>query len=161
MITCPADITVDCDSDTSPAITGFATATDNCSQDVIITHVDLEPTGLCPSAFIRVWSATDACGYVATCEQLITLVDDSNARSLNGTVYPNPTRGQVWLEAQMSEGDIIIVRNISGQVIASYIAPSESGLYEVDMNKMSVGVYFIQHTDAEGNFQVHKVIKSN
>jgi hypothetical protein len=281
-IFCPSDITVACDSDASPEMTGYATSTDNCTGPIDVSYTDSPSadTDFCPTSFIRLWTAVDECGNTATCEQFITLVEEvedcsaapsglhaevqgsnsvlftwnpvpgsigcrvfgrlagmnssltvgtvtgseptslfvqnnqlkngreiewrvicacsinpleatpfslwdsfvfyydddksistagkedeadgnADARLLNGTVYPNPTKNQVWLEAQMSEGDLIIVRDLSGQVIASYIAPSESGLYEVNMSKLSAGVYFLQHTDAEGNFQVHKVIKTN
>ena len=77
-IFCPADIVVTCGSDTSPAVTGFASATDNCIGIMDVTYEDLYVSEICPSSFIRLWTATDDCGNVATCEQLITTVEEGD-----------------------------------------------------------------------------------
>src|SRR5690606_39964071 len=52
VISCPAHLTLECGSNTDPAITGFATATDNCS-DVTVSHSDV--------------STQDADGVAGTC----------------------------------------------------------------------------------------------
>ncbi|MCH2214251.1 MAG: hypothetical protein MK086_03680, partial [Flavobacteriales bacterium] len=75
VITCPSDVTVDCDGDSSPAGTGTATATDDCGGDVDISYVDGPTTGDCTQAFTRTWTATDACGNSSSCDQVITLID--------------------------------------------------------------------------------------
>ena len=76
-ISCPANITVDCDDSTDPADTGMATADDNCDVDVMVTHSDATATGSCPDASIitRTWTATDNCGNSTPCEQTITIED--------------------------------------------------------------------------------------
>ncbi len=74
----PADITVDCaDMDLSPAITGLASAVDNCDDDVDMNFVDGPITGNCPSSFVRSWTATDGCCNTATHDQTITIVDET------------------------------------------------------------------------------------
>ncbi len=75
-ITCPDDVTVQCDEGTDPLVTGEATATDDC-QDVTITYTDVVTPGQCPQAYTitRMWTAADACGNVATCFQSIDVVD--------------------------------------------------------------------------------------
>jgi len=75
-IFCPADLVVTCGSDTSPDVTGFATATDNCVGVMEVSYEDLYVSDICPSSFVRLWTAVDECGNVATCEQLITTVEE-------------------------------------------------------------------------------------
>ena len=84
VISCVADITVSCDADQTPAATGEATATDNCSDaaNISITFTDqnggsLSDCGGTAGSFIRVWTAVDECGNETTCEQIITVIDDS------------------------------------------------------------------------------------
>ena len=78
VITCPANTTVECTESTDPAETGFATASDNCTTAPIVDFSDVTTAGACPQEYTitRTWSATDNCGNVSTCNQIIT-VDDS------------------------------------------------------------------------------------
>jgi len=43
VITCPANLTIECDEDTSPSNTGMATGSDNCSaeSEIVITSSDV------------------------------------------------------------------------------------------------------------------------
>ena len=80
-INCPADITIEmpdgCIYDAAPAITGMATASDNCPGQVI-TYED-NTTGLteCDGTgfFLRTWTVTDACDITSSCVQKIDVVD--------------------------------------------------------------------------------------
>jgi hypothetical protein len=80
VITCPADITVECDESTDPSNTGYATATDDNDPNPVITYSDSESAGACPQekTITRTWTATDNLGNFSTCDQIIT-VDDSEA----------------------------------------------------------------------------------
>ena len=77
-ITCPADITVNCEDDRSSANTGVATATDNCDNDVTITESDSVASGSCPQEEVitRTWTGTDDCGNASSCDQIVTVIDD-------------------------------------------------------------------------------------
>ncbi|MDX1477566.1 MAG: CHRD domain-containing protein, partial [Saprospiraceae bacterium] len=75
MISCPPDATIECATDATPALTGMATATDNCDPAPFVTYADGAITGVCPITFTRTWTATDACGNSTSCIQLITLED--------------------------------------------------------------------------------------
>ncbi|MBL0259736.1 MAG: hypothetical protein IPQ10_01470 [Saprospiraceae bacterium] len=81
MITCPADLTISCEADTSAAVRGFATATDNCDPagGIEIIHRDSIVSGTCANEkFIyRIWTATDSCGNSSRCTQLITTEDNT------------------------------------------------------------------------------------
>jgi len=72
-ITCPADVTVECGACTTPACTGTATATDDCSVPVI-TFSDAVAPG-CPQVITRTFVATNACNLTASCVQRITVRD--------------------------------------------------------------------------------------
>lgn len=79
-ITCPPNVSIGCNDPTDPDATGFATAEDDCDPNPVIDFVDVEEPGDCPpggviSNIFRTWSATDAAGNVATCEQVISVVD--------------------------------------------------------------------------------------
>ncbi len=89
VITCPSDMTIQCDESTDPSDTGTATATDNCSG-ASITYTDDDVAGICDDEHIitRTWTATDGCGNASSCDQVITIVD-TEAPSL--TCPPNTT----------------------------------------------------------------------
>ncbi|MCB9327134.1 MAG: T9SS type A sorting domain-containing protein [Lewinellaceae bacterium] len=76
VITCPADITLDCGEDyLDLSITGTATGFDNCGAPTI-THTDVVNISQCGTGTVtRTWKATDAGGRYKTCIQKITLVD--------------------------------------------------------------------------------------
>ncbi|MEO5906364.1 MAG: hypothetical protein ABIQ11_06540, partial [Saprospiraceae bacterium] len=75
VITCPANVEISCSDSSAPANTGSATAIDNCTSNVIITHTDLVQLTGCNSTglILRTWSARDECGNVKTCTQLISV----------------------------------------------------------------------------------------
>jgi hypothetical protein len=81
-IGCPQNISVECDQDPEPSLTGEATATDNCStpDEITITYED-DVSGLTgcneTGALIRTWTATDLCDNSVSCEQIITITDET------------------------------------------------------------------------------------
>ena len=89
VLTIPADAVVQkgalCVYDASPAVTGYATATDNCDAAPVVTFSDVMFTGQCPNDDIitRTWLAVDACGNSTTGVQYI-LVEDNVAPVLVG-----------------------------------------------------------------------------
>jgi hypothetical protein len=77
-ITCPPDITIECDESTDPENTGFATATDGCPfGEIEITFTDEIIPGDCVQEMTinRTWRAVDQCLNEATCLQVITVED--------------------------------------------------------------------------------------
>jgi hypothetical protein len=76
VIVCPPDFTLPCGTPTGPAVTGFATATDNCDPSPVVTFTDVN-NGTCPAAasITRTWTATDSCNNVSSCTQTITLIE--------------------------------------------------------------------------------------
>ncbi len=84
-ITCPDDVTIECDESSASSATGVATATDNCAdtEDITISESDATAAGTCPqeSVITRTWTATDECGNSNSCDQTIT-IDDSEAPTI-------------------------------------------------------------------------------
>lgn len=75
VITCPAEAVVRDSAMRGPEFTGYATATDNCSEPTISDPpVDNVHLG-CPTVIQREWTATDAGGNTASCIQVITDLD--------------------------------------------------------------------------------------
>lgn len=76
VIECLDDITVNCsEATTDPEFTGTPSAEDLCGE-VTLDYVDGPFDGNCPAAFVRSWTATDACGNSSYCYQVITVVDE-------------------------------------------------------------------------------------
>jgi hypothetical protein len=69
----------DCNTDTSPAVTGMPTVEDNCGPNVDLTlaYEDSEVTVACPGSytFTRSWTATDFCGNESVFVQSIYVED--------------------------------------------------------------------------------------
>ena len=72
----PADATVGCEGGVP---TDAAVATDACDAQVTVTEEHRTEPGACAGAgvVIRVWTATDACGNVATASQVVTFRDEA------------------------------------------------------------------------------------
>ena len=79
VVSCPIDVTIECDETTLPINTGFATATDNCILPPIVVYSDIITAGVCPQEFTitRTWTATDGAGNTVSCVQTITIEDNS------------------------------------------------------------------------------------
>jgi len=76
-ITCPANITVSCESSILPAVTGTIIAEDLCGS-VFTWYTDqvVQPLGCNGTGVIaRHWSAIDGCANLSTCTQSITIID--------------------------------------------------------------------------------------
>ncbi len=73
LITCPANVTIDCSESTLPVNTGNATATDPDGSNPAVTYADVTVAGLCPEEYLinRTWLATDGCFNTVNCIQVI------------------------------------------------------------------------------------------
>jgi hypothetical protein len=73
VLTCPADLTVQSDADVPAPNPAALTVTDNCAAAPVVMHVSDVASGTCPRTIARTYKATDACGNVGTCIQIITV----------------------------------------------------------------------------------------
>lgn len=99
-LTCPPAVTLNCLQDpTDLALTGQATASDNC-QLGLITFQDATTFGSCHIGSItRQWKVSDQAGNTRTCEQIITL------SAINTTVVTFPA--DVTLSGCGAEGELL------------------------------------------------------
>src|SRR5439155_1738083 len=85
----PADATVECARDSTPATSASRTGSDTCSSGTV-THSDSETSGACVNHVVKVitrtWTVTDACGNSASQAQTITLKDTTPPSFVN---FPN------------------------------------------------------------------------
>ncbi|MCB9347563.1 MAG: hypothetical protein H6573_08600 [Lewinellaceae bacterium] len=105
-ITCPADVTIDCEESTLPLDTGTATATDNCTLSPVIDFNDIITEGTCPQeyAIMRTWTATDGDGNSSTCIQTL-LIEDNTTPSITCPAVSGP----VECVGQIPAADITLV----------------------------------------------------
>ncbi len=75
MITCPGPITVECEANVPPCDPSQATAFDDCSIPTVTCTDGPLVGGACGGTITRTYTATDACGNVASCTQIITVSD--------------------------------------------------------------------------------------
>jgi ribosomal protein S26 len=79
-LSCPANVTVQCASQVPTPNVASVTSTENCADGATITHVgDAITNQTCANRFTltRTYRATDACGNSATCNQVITVFDNT------------------------------------------------------------------------------------
>ena len=90
-ITCPSDLTLSTDpgvcSASNPAI-GTAITADNCA---IASTVNDVPTTIFPGIVIVAWTTTDDSGLTASCNQSITVLDESTTSSITESVCDSYT----------------------------------------------------------------------
>lgn len=75
VLTCPDDITMECEESTDPSNTGFASAVDDFDPDPTLNYSDAV-AGNCPTVISRTWTAVDNNGNTSDpCVQTITVED--------------------------------------------------------------------------------------
>jgi hypothetical protein len=78
IVSCPGDMTVDCEADIPAADDGLVVATDNCGGEVTITHSTGSLVGgSCGGTVERTYRATDPCGNFTECTQTFTVDDNT------------------------------------------------------------------------------------
>ncbi|MCB9850172.1 MAG: hypothetical protein H6817_05655 [Phycisphaerales bacterium] len=75
-IECPAPIEVPCDRPIPDCTTDGVVAMDSCGTVTVACAGDYPVGDSCPETIIRKYKATDDCGNVTTCGQIITVVDE-------------------------------------------------------------------------------------
>jgi hypothetical protein len=161
VLTCPADIAINCQDPTTPAFTGTATATDNCDPTPVVTYTDVITAGGCSDnkVITRTWSATDACGNSSLCVQTITVQDitppviTSCPSSVNTLADLGKPYATILLPVPVYSDNCTAVANISVTwTMTAPTAGSGSGIIPVPFQfniGMTTVIYNI--TDACGN----------
>ena len=149
-ITCPSDTLMVMDqdfaNDTTTAVLGLATATDNCSDasDIDITYEDTNFMVDCDGdddlaegtmTFTRTFTAVDFCDNTASCSQLVTLVDNLGPL----VSVENTTVACVDYDPAASYGEFTATDNFDTDVAWSW---SEDSVY----NQTCVGAFLVDRT---------------
>ncbi len=75
VITCPTNVTVQCDADVPAANFAGGSAADACDASPAVVFVGDVASGSCPKIITRTYAASDASGNTNTCTQTITVHD--------------------------------------------------------------------------------------
>ena len=75
VLTCPAAVSVQCDSDVPLPDFAGGSVSDNCDASPVVTHVSDVASGSFPKTIARTYKARDLCGNEVTCTQTITVND--------------------------------------------------------------------------------------
>src|SRR5690606_32465213 len=80
IVTCPNNVTIECDESSLPENTGFAIATDSCNIAPIISYTDVVLQGSCPQeiTITRTWTVAFGLGNTIICTQVINIVDTTS-----------------------------------------------------------------------------------
>jgi gliding motility-associated-like protein len=163
VVTCPADVTISCEADNSPAGTGTATATDICTPvaNIAITFSDLSTYSSDPSNVLhynysinRIWKATDVAGNFSVCTQTITVHDITNP------VITCPANVTISCEADNTPagtGTATATDNCAPSANIT-VTSSDVSTYSIDPSNILHYNYVITRTwratDVTGNFSV-------
>lgn len=126
VITCPADKQLQCGNASDTAHTGKATATDNCSGNVVITYSDAATAASCTGkpGIDRTWTATDGCGNKSTCVQHITFVDNTPPV----ITCPAPVTVQCMGDVPAPDpSSVTATDNCGGTVTVTFVKDESSG----------------------------------
>jgi hypothetical protein len=76
-ITCPDDVTIELNTSSSPLATDFASVSDNCDNNPMMTWYDTTDSYEMDeyATIFRSWTGTDECGNSTVCDQEITWID--------------------------------------------------------------------------------------
>lgn len=140
IMTCPADIVLDCTDSTLPANTGTAIAADNCTFNPMVTYTDIFTMFNCSTTIIRTWKASDDCNNFVTCVQTITVLDLNPPQIIN--CPQNITvQGTVGSNGQCSADVVMAV-----PVVQDNCDPSVSLLNSFNQSTNASGFYPVGST---------------
>ena len=120
-VTCPAEVTVECDASTEPNDTGEAAARGGCGE-VTLTWSDAWAAGGCPqdAVLTRTWTATDEAGNAASCEQVVRVEDgrgpDVTVAAADLTVECDGSGNEVDLAAWLASNGGAVASDACGAV---------------------------------------------
>ncbi|MEO5946404.1 MAG: DUF4394 domain-containing protein [Chitinophagaceae bacterium] len=122
VITCPVAVSLNtdvgfCTATISNAVIGTATAEDNCTGAITITHSDFPAGNIFPIGATTVtWTVRDVAGNTSTCQQTITVKDDVapviSGVSVNPAMLAPPNHKMKDVTIKYSVSDCSAVTNV-------------------------------------------------
>ncbi|MBX7052100.1 MAG: T9SS type A sorting domain-containing protein [Flavobacteriales bacterium] len=141
------------------------TATDNCSEGLVVSFTETQTNDFCPYDVIRTWTVVDDCGNVTTATQTIHVIVDVPA-IVHVLAYPNPAHGNFTLKMSVPVDTQVYgaIYDATGrELVPFYNGVAEGGrLYNwsMDARTFESGVYTIMVK--AGNDVLHeKLVISN
>jgi hypothetical protein len=169
-LVCPADQTVDPGAGNlfyevpDYFATGEASATDNCTDPVVILSQDPAAGTLLPDGVYPVTiTAEDEYGNVSTCVFTLTIesilgVDDNNL-DVAIVMYPNPANSQVTIANRSTIAlDKAAIYDINGKLVMEINLQTMQGEKVIDISRLASGVYMVQVSSEQASV-VKRLIK--
>ena len=163
VIVCPENQVVDSDLSgtfTLPdyVITNEASATDNCSNNLMITQNPSAGTILGIGTTIVNFETADDYGNITTCSFELNIILDLgfNDNTLNQglAIYPNPSASFITINSKNQPIENVKISDISGKQIID-LKNLNTETKNIDISNLSKGIYFI----SINNQVVKKLIK--
>lgn len=107
----------------------------------------------CPRTTCKVVGGTRSAG-VATEEGEIT----SEAIAADATVFPNPTNGELTIEAVAGTLKNVVVYNAIGAVVYKHTASEEESSMRVDLSEIPAGIY-MAHITVDDAVVIKRIVK--
>tara|TARA_B110000285_G_scaffold192955_1_gene221694 strand:+ start:70 stop:1995 length:1926 start_codon:yes stop_codon:yes gene_type:complete len=163
VIVCPEDQNVDWDPNgtyTLPdyVLTNEVSATDNCSENLIITQNPSAGTVLGVGITIVSFETTDDSGNTITCSfELDVIIDlgfNDNTLNQGLAIYPNPSASFITINSKNQLIENVNINDISGKQIID-LKNLNTETKNIDISNLSKGIYFI----SINNQVIKKLIK--
>jgi hypothetical protein len=76
-------------------------------------------------------------------------------------VYPNPANGVLFIEAADPEQEHVqlSIRNVEGKIMLLENLTASSGVFNVSLDFLPIGIYLVELTDKAGSLQQTRIIK--
>jgi large repetitive protein len=150
----PEDLTVSCDSVPEPI---SFTATDNCTDSVVVSFSESILDGDCESGYLilRRWIATDDCGNSITVSQGINVgggpgLSPLGENTIRLTAAPNPTKGITNFKFMLTYNSHVTLNmttpqgNELAQVYNGKVNEGQEMTASFNSQPLAAGIYFYQ-----------------
>ena len=124
-VTCPGPVTVECLWQIPQPNPALVTASDNCGQAPVVTFVsDVQSGSGCPIIVTRTYKATDACGNETSCQQIITVRDQTPPQ----ITCPQPVTVNCIANIPAPDPNLVTASDNCGQVpVVTFVSDVQSG----------------------------------
>ena len=151
-ITCPPTATGNTNANecfSTTVVLGMATATDNCSTGAQVPITNNAPAQFPAGTTTVTWTATDACGNVATCTQRVTILDNNQPPTITCPgIYEEVIAADQCSKTGVTPGVPSIWDNCPNPALTYTLtgATTGSGIGTVSNTTFNVGVTTVTYT---------------
>ncbi len=143
----PVETTVECDTPVPPP--PAVSATDACDGEVTLVFEEVVVNGACPPEYdvIRTWTATDSCGNMASCQQIVHVVDTTepvvSGLTVSGATVDAACEGTITFSATVTDnccldaGDVVVGVTVADGTL-TYNPGSDLTIVQVSPQEVSI-----------------------